>query len=157
MRRSRRDAREDLRLAPPSLPQHPRLAIPEGVRPNDIIVGAYVDRRGGVCPMLAAHRCGGRTDFLAFAPRWAPSPRATRPRRATEREISVLVSYLQAALLDDDLLGAGDLGKAIADHQASARDRRSREASHLGIRLEDIAREAEPEARAARDVELVRS
>ncbi len=32
-----------------------------------IIVGAYVDRDGGVCPMLAAHRQGGRTDFLTFA------------------------------------------------------------------------------------------
>ena len=28
----------------------------EGVRENEIIVGAYTDRDGGICPMLAAHR-----------------------------------------------------------------------------------------------------
>ena len=70
MRRSRRDVREDLRLAVRCLPQHTRVAMLEGVQRNDIIVGAYTDRKGGVCPMLAAHRCGGRTDFLAFAHSW---------------------------------------------------------------------------------------
>jgi hypothetical protein len=114
----------------------------EGISGNDIIVGAYVDRRGGVCPMLAAHRCGGRTDFLAFAHAWDRFTHAKRARRATEREVSVLVSYLQAALLATDLREA-DLREAIADHQATARRRRALEAEHLGIRLEDIARDAE--------------
>ena len=61
----------------------------EGINANDIIVGAYVDRKGGVCPMLAAHRCGGRTDFLAFAHAWDRFTHAKRARRATEREIAV--------------------------------------------------------------------
>jgi len=150
--RSRRSAREDLRLAVDCLPRRTRVAMLEGIRANDIIVGAYVDRKGGVCPMLAAHRCGGRTDFLAFAHAWDRFTHAKRARRATEREISVLVSYLQAALLDDGLLDAGDLGAAIAEHQATARERRSREASDLGIRLEDIARE--PDIRPAREVDV---
>src|SRR5215210_8322282 len=134
--RSRRSAREDLRRAVECLPRRTRVAMLEEIRSNDIIVGAYVDRRGGVCPMLAAHRCGGRTDFLAFAHAWDRFTHAKRARRASEREISVLVSYLEAALLEDDLVGSNDLQAAIADHQAAARDRRAREAGALGIRLE---------------------
>jgi hypothetical protein len=139
--RSRRSAREDLRRAVDCLPRRTQVAMLEGIRANDIIVGAYVDRKGGVCPMLAAHRCGGRTDFLSFAHAWDRYTHAKRPRRATEREISVLVSYLQASLLSDDLGPAADLRGAIAEHQSAARRRREREAGELGIRLEDIARE----------------
>src|SRR3954469_15285142 len=150
--RSRRTAREDLRRAVDCLPRRTQVAMLEGIRANDIIVGAYVDRKGGVCPMLAAHRCGGRTDFLSFAHAWDRYTHAKRPRRATEREISVLVSYLEASLLSDDLGPVADLRGAIDDHQSAARRRREREASDLGIRLEDIARE---EALPARDIELV--
>src|SRR3954469_7072988 len=106
MRRSRRDAREDLRLAVRCLPQHTRVAMLEGVGANDIIVGAYTDRRGGVCPMLAAHRCGGRTDFLSFARAWDRFAKVKRSRRATERELRVLTSHLKASLLADDALAA---------------------------------------------------
>ena len=66
MGRSRRPI-EDLRTAIDCMPARTREAMLEGVRSNEIIVGAYVDRRGGVCPMLAAHRCGGRTSFVSFA------------------------------------------------------------------------------------------
>src|SRR3954471_4876069 len=61
---------EDLRLAIDCLPVRTRRAMLEGIRNNDIIVGAYADRAGGVCPMLAAHRCGGRTSFVSFARAW---------------------------------------------------------------------------------------
>src|SRR3954465_4053370 len=116
--RSRRSNREDLRRAVDCLPRRTQVAMLEGIRANDIIVGAYVDRRGGVCPMLAAHRCGGRTDFLSFAHAWDRFTHAKRPRRATEREIAVLVSYLEAALIEDDLEST-DLEFAIRDHQAA--------------------------------------
>src|SRR3954471_643041 len=157
MRRSRRDAREDLRLAVRCLPQHTRVAMLEGVRRNDIIVGAYTDRKGGVCPMLAAHRCGGRTDYLAFAHAWDRFTKARRARRATPREINTLVSYLQASLLDVEANGTEDLGAAIADHQAIARTRREREAQHLGLnwlrRRRGTARDAVEEERRAPDRE----
>jgi hypothetical protein len=39
----------------------------DGIRSSPIVVGAYTDGRGGVCPMLAAHRRGGRTSFVSFA------------------------------------------------------------------------------------------
>src|SRR3982074_2160681 len=65
MRRSRRPI-EDLRTAIDCLPARTREAMLEGVRSNAIIVGAYTDRSGGVCPMLAAHRCGARTALLSL-------------------------------------------------------------------------------------------
>ena len=124
----RRSSRNDLRLAVDCLPRHTSVAMLEGIQGNDIIVGAYTDRRGGVCPMLAAHRNGGRTDFLAFAKAWDRFTKAKRPRRATEREVSVLVGYLRASLLEPDR----DLGDAIADHQRVARQRRAAEARRTG-------------------------
>jgi hypothetical protein len=156
--RSRRSAREELRHTVECLPRRTRVAMLEGIRANDIIVGAYVDRKGGVCPMLAAHRCGGRTDFLAFAHAWDRFTHAKRARRATEREIAALVSYLEASLIEDDLDYA-DLGAAIRDHQAAGRRRRESEAGRLGLswlqrerdadavleQIEDLARDSERE------------
>ncbi len=58
---------ESLRLAIDCMPVLTREAMLAGVRASErIIVGAYTDGEGGVCPMLAAHRSGGRTDFLSF-------------------------------------------------------------------------------------------
>src|SRR6058998_587850 len=131
--RSRRSAREDLRLAVECLPRRTRVAMLEGVRSNDIIVGAYVDRKGGVCPMLAAHRCGGRTDFLAFAHAWDRFTGAKRPRLATDREVATLVSYLRASLAEAEGLATDGFAQAIADHQAMSRQRREREARRLGL------------------------
>ena len=129
MRRRRRPI-EDLRIAVECLPSTTRAAMLEGVRTWPIIVGAYTDRdSGGICPMLAAHRCGGRTDFLAFARAWDRFTHAKRPRRATEREVATLIAYLEAGLLGDP---TAEFEAAIADHQAAARDRRTREAARVG-------------------------
>jgi hypothetical protein len=118
---------DDLRLAIDCLPLHTREAMLEGIRANDIIVGAYSDRSGGVCPMLAAHRHGGRTSFVSFAHAWDRFAGAKRARRATRRELRVLTAHLEASIL-----AAADLGAAIRDHQALARDRRAREAHRTG-------------------------
>lgn len=86
----------------------------EGVRSNDIIVGAYTDRSGGVCPMLAAHRCGGRTDFLSFARAWDRFGRAKgRARQASDREVRILTTHLEASLLAER---RHELDAAIEDH-----------------------------------------
>ena len=93
---------------------HTRVAMLEGVQANEIIVGAYVDRAGGVCPMLAAHRCGGRTDFLSFARAWDRFTGARgRARRATTREIRILIAHLEASLLAESHV---DLKRAIREH-----------------------------------------
>ena len=71
-----------------------------GVEANRIIVGAYTDRDGGVCPMLAAHRNGGRTSLASFARAWDRYTDAPRtPRPATERELNTLTAMLEASIL----------------------------------------------------------
>ncbi len=89
-----------LRLAIDCMPVATREAMLAGVRDSDrIIAGAYVDELGGVCPMLAAHRRGGRTDFLSFARSWDRFTRARgKARAATTREIAILSSQLQDSL-----------------------------------------------------------
>jgi hypothetical protein len=125
---------DDLRLAIDCLPRHTREAMLEGVRTDDIIVGAYSDRHGGVCPMLAAHRHGGRTSFVSFAHAWDRFADAKRARRATRRELRVLEGHLEASLRAEAERGGGiDLAAAIREHQAAARERRAREARSVGV------------------------
>ena len=77
----------------------------EGVEANRIIVGAYTDRKGGVCPMLAAHRNGGRTSLASFAHAWDryTGVRGRRARAATERELTTLRAMLEASIALDEL------------------------------------------------------
>jgi hypothetical protein len=137
-----RSSVEDLRLAIDCLPLHTREAMLAGVRSNEIIVGAYSDRAGGVCPMLAAHRCGGRTSFVSFARAWDRFAMAKRARRASARELRLLEAHLEASIVAER--GRGDLGSAIADHQALVRDRKADEAHELGLGwLRDVSRDPE--------------
>lgn len=98
------------------LPVGTREAMLAGVRANGrIIAGAYVDGEGGVCPMLAAHRAGGRTDLLSFARSWDRFTRTNgAARAASEREVRILVAQLQ-----DSLLSASgvQLDVAISEHR----------------------------------------
>jgi hypothetical protein len=113
---------ERLRLAVDCLPVATRRAMLEGLETNErIIAGAYVDGSGGVCPMLAAHRAGGRTDFLSFAKTWdrfARTEGVARP--ATEREVRILLAQLRASLQEADGL---ELDRAIAEHRSLIADR----------------------------------
>ncbi len=128
---------EDLRRVIDCLPTRTREAMLEGIRVNDIIVGAYSDRLGGVCPMLAAHRCGGRTSLVSFARAWDAFTGVRRARRATARELRALETQLVASLAAEAHraepgAGAADLRGAIAEHQATTRARRTREAAQTG-------------------------
>ncbi len=109
MARRRGATLEDLRTAIERLPRHTRVAMLEGLDANEIIVGAYATGEG-ICPMLAAHRAGGRTSAVAFAQAWdrvafrnVRRARHARARRATERELLILRSHLQASLLEDEV------------------------------------------------------
>ena len=113
--RRKRYAIEDLRQAIDCLPVETRAAMLHGVRSNDIIVGAYTTRDGGVCPMLAAHRCGGRTSLISFAHTWDRFTQAKRARRASERELRILVAHLEASLLAE---GQPELEQIVVDHRA---------------------------------------
>jgi hypothetical protein len=98
----------------------------DGIRCNEIIVGGYTDRDGGVCPMLAAHRAGGRTSFIYFARAWDRFAQAGgRTRRATKRELLILTTHLEASLLEDDC-PVGDLAAAMAEHRDLLASRRAR-------------------------------
>jgi hypothetical protein len=70
----------------------------EAVDGEQLIVGAYTDRRGNVCPMLAAYRLGARTDVGRFPRAWDAFGRARRPRLATTRELEILKALLQESL-----------------------------------------------------------
>lgn len=147
MRRPRRPA-QDLRFAIDCLPQRTRVAMLEGVESNSIIVGAYTDPAGGVCPMLAAHRRGGRTNLVSFARAWDRYTRASRKsRRATEREVNTLRSMLKASMMRDDSV-RGELADAVAELQA-IRARRAEEAERAAEAAEaERAAEAEEAERA---------
>jgi hypothetical protein len=110
----RRPAR-DLRTAIDCLPLQTRKAMLEGVEANRIIVGAYTDRNGGVCPMLAAHRNGGRTSLASFARAWDSytGARRRRARPATERELNTLKAMLGASIAVDELPGLADVARDV--------------------------------------------
>jgi hypothetical protein len=121
----------DLRRTIDCLPVRTREAMLDGVRSNDrIIVGAYSDRHGGICPMLAAHRRGGRTNFLSFARSWDRFTRAGRKvRQATRRELAILASQLEGSLLSEATV---EFGLAIEEHRALSARRAAAEADPAG-------------------------
>ena len=69
---------------------------------EELIVGAYTDRTGRVCPMLAAHRRGARTCVGNFPRAWDTFARASRPRPATERELQILKALLEESIAEPD-------------------------------------------------------
>jgi|SRR5829696_3030454 len=101
----RRNNAQRLRNAVYALPARTKAAMLRGIRTNRVIVGAYVDKRGGVCPMLAAHRNGGRTNFGTFARAWDAytGAKQRRPRRASRREVRTLEGYLEMSLIRDGI------------------------------------------------------
>jgi hypothetical protein len=119
MRTPRRATIRDLRLAIDCLPRSTRIAMLDGIRSNEIIVGAYTNG-GGICPMLAAHRAGGRTSFISFARAWDRfafrDSGVGVARRATDRELLILHSHLEASLLAEDVPDQ-DLAAAVAEHR----------------------------------------
>jgi hypothetical protein len=137
MRSLRRPAR-GLRLAIDAMPLATRQAMLAAIDRNPIIVGAYTAPGGGVCPMLAAHRNGGRTDHAEFARAWDRYARAGRhPRPASEGELTALRTMLEASIAAAAVSGPGALAAAIADHRRA-----------LGARLRREEHEVAPYERA---------
>jgi hypothetical protein len=119
MRKQRRHSSpvESLRLAIDCMPVATREAMLQAVHAGErFIAGAYVDRQGGVCPMLAAHRRGGRTDFISFAHSWDRFTRVGgEAREATPREVRILAAHLEDSLTS---MSGLDLDLAISEHRA---------------------------------------
>ena len=140
---------EDLRRAIDCLPRHTRVAMLEGIEANSIIVGAYATS-DGICPMLAAHRAGGRTSAISFAHAWDRvafrDAGSARARRATERELLILRSHLEASLLEDEL-PAAELARARHDHERLLAEReRLADRERLSERERPLADRAPPPA-----------
>ena len=124
MRSTSRDPARRLRAAVERLPQHTKEAMLRGIASNRIIVGAYVDpASGGICPMLAAHRNGGRTDVAEFARAWDEYTNPRRPRRATRREVAMLRSLLERSLDLDTSLDDLSIAEIAAQIRAERRQR----------------------------------
>jgi hypothetical protein len=141
----RRNNAQRLRNAVYALPTRTKRAMLRGIRSNRVIVGAYVDKRGGVCPMLAAHRNGGRTNFGTFARAWDAFTGANqrKPRRASRREVRTLEGYLEMALLREGITGEPlperPLAEEVRDVQATRRRLATAEAGETSeVSVEDI-------------------
>jgi hypothetical protein len=100
----------NLRTAVDCLPLETRRAMLEGIEANRIIVGAYTDRQGGICPMLAAHRNGGRTSLVSFARAWDRYTGVRRkPRPASAREVNTLRAMLEASVGLEEIPSLADV------------------------------------------------
>src|SRR3954449_908112 len=141
----RRNNAQRLRNAVYAMPGRTKAAMLRGIRANRVIVGAYVDKRGGVCPMLAAHRNGGRTNFGTFARAWDAFTGANqrKPRRASRLEVRILENYLEMSLIREGVGGETlpdrPLAEEVRDVKATRRRlaaAEAREAADLSV--EDV-------------------
>jgi hypothetical protein len=136
VRTRKRGPAQNLRTVIDCLPEETRRAMLEGIRDEEAIVaGAYTVKDGGICPMLAAHRRGGRTSFSSFAHAWDRFVGAERgsARGATGRELRALAAMLEASLLEDERRGGpSEIAVALEDHQRLMRARFEREAREDG-------------------------
>src|SRR3712207_8601275 len=119
-RRHRRYA-EDLRRAVDCLPRGTRVAMLESLDDERIIVGAYTDGEGGMCPMLAAHRNGGRTNLASFAPPRGSYTHATTKRQARDPELRTPRALLEASPYYEG--NPARLAEAAAEAHAPAQER----------------------------------
>jgi hypothetical protein len=134
-----------LRTAIDCLPADTRRAMLDGIAANTIVAGAYTDGHGGICPMLAAHRHGGRTSLNSFARAWDAFTKTDTVRRVTSRELRVLTELLEASLDVEE----ADLGAIIAEHRAWVA-RRQLAQPVIRVRRLRPARQRAGAARAAR-------
>ena len=123
----REQAVAELRRSIDVLPERTRRAMLVGLGNNTVITGAF-SGGGGACPMLAAHREGGRTSVCSFPEAWdAFTGVAGRQiiRPATAYEIQILRREIEASL---EPAGPSMFAEAIAEHQAAVQARAREEA-----------------------------
>jgi hypothetical protein len=108
------------------LPIETKRAMLVGLENEAIVTGAY-SHDGGICPMLAAHRRGGRTSQESFARAWDRYTGARTGRRATERELRTLRTMLEASVLEPV-----SLSQAAAEIRAARPKRDTGERNRTG-------------------------
>ena len=117
----------ELRRSIDVLPERTRKAMLVGLGNNTVITGAF-SGAGGACPMLAAHREGGRTSACSFPEAWdqftgVAGRQIIRP--ATEYEVLILRREIEASL---EPAGPTLFAEAIAQHKAAVEARAREEA-----------------------------
>lgn len=113
----REQARAELRRSIDVLPERTRKAMLHGLGSNTVITGAFAASKNGACPMMVAHREGGRTSCCTFPEAWDKFTGVHGRhiiREATPYEIQILCEEIQASLVPLPNL----LSEAIAEHQA---------------------------------------
>lgn len=101
-----------------------------GLQNNTVITGAF-SGSGGVCPMMAAHREGGRTSCVSFPEAWDKftgvyGRAICRP--ATEYEVGILRMQIEESLVPE----TSELAEAIAQHAAMVEGRARRDRTFAG-------------------------
>jgi hypothetical protein len=119
MRRGR-NAAARLRNSVEMLPIETKEAMLVALDSETIVTGAYT-HDGGVCPMLGAHRRGGRTSQAAFARCWDRYTGATKGRHASDRELRTLRVMLEASL-DSDTISLKDAAEDLRAVKRHKRD-----------------------------------
>ena len=113
----REQAVAELRRSIDVLPERTRKAMLVGLGNNTVITGAFAASKDGACPMMAAHRAGGRTSCCTFPEAWDKFTGVYGRhiiREATPYEVQILCEEIQASLVPLPNL----LSEAIAEHQA---------------------------------------
>jgi hypothetical protein len=118
----REQAVAELRRSIDVLPERTRKAMLIGLGNNTVITGAF-GGGDGACPMLAAHREGGRTSACSFPEAWdtfcgVAGRHIVRP--ATDYEVLILRREIEASL---EPAGPTLFAEAIAEHQATVQAR----------------------------------
>jgi hypothetical protein len=101
-----------------------------GLQNNTVITGAFAGS-GGICPMMAAHREGGRTTCVSFPEAWDKftgvyGRAICRP--ATEYEVAQLRAEIEQSLVPH----TSPLAEAIAEHTAMVEGRKRRDRLFAG-------------------------
>ncbi len=147
MATSRENAQAELRRSIDVLPERTRQAMLVGLKNNTVIAGAFAGAKDGACPMMAAHREGGRTSCCTFPEAWdkfcgVHGRNIVRP--ATEYEVMILCREIEASLQPLPTV----LSDAITEFQASRAGRAARERAEA---VAEVA--AEQEVRVAAELE----
>ncbi|MDX6677085.1 MAG: hypothetical protein QOE31_1137 [Solirubrobacteraceae bacterium] len=147
----REAALDDLRQSIDMLPERTRRAMLSGLGSNTVITGAFTDG-SGVCPMLAAHRAGDRTRCMGFPEAWdrftgVHGRGICRP--ATQYEVLQLRMQVEASINDPQ--DSNGFAEAIAEHQASVEARREHSRRQSGGFVADLTGAIEEHRSAARE------
>jgi hypothetical protein len=114
---------ERLRTTVDFLPPDTKRAMLEGLERNRIITGANTDRRGGMCPMIAADRNAFESGPMAdiFAAVWDSYNGACilNRRDASERDLRTLKTMLETSLANSPEFSS-ELGQAWLDYHVGA-------------------------------------